>query len=441
MEDPLPALSTALAGILLFASGFFSLFDNALRLARKPGILKEADDSEKRAQAKRRGTVGYIRENAKAERYRRVLQAVENPGRHLVVSGFWLQCLRILAAAIAGTGVFENSWPDLQQHGTGAPFAVCVAAMVTAVLVIDYIAKSIARNAPEKIAAGLLVPLRLFALPLLPFLFFAGKFAALVKRIFPPETEGEGMTEDELRNALIEGEKSGIVESKERAMVEGVFYLGDRPLGVFMTHRSDIQWLDVNSSAEEIKTKLAQNEDQRCFPVADGELDSIIGAAYREDIIVDMLCGAPAGLRSVVKKPVFAPETMPALKAFGLFRGGRAGFLFVMDEYGGFAGMVSAWKLMEEIVGEIAGSGDETLRNEDGSFVVSGAVNIDDTAEMLALPGLSGSGDYHTLAGLVLSLSGVIPAAGDSFTYRGYRFTVAAMDGNRIDRVEISKVQ
>jgi putative hemolysin len=251
------------------------------------------------------------------------------------------------------------------------------------------------------------------------------------------------MTEDELRHALIEGEKSGIVESKERTMVEGVFYLGDRSLGTFMTHRSDVQWLDIHAPADDIRARVLEHREQRCFPVADGTLDAIIGAAYVEDIILDLASDSPAGLRAIMKKALFAPETMPALKAFESFRRGKADFLFVMDEYGGFAGMVRVHDLMEEIVGELTapvGEEEQAVQQEDGSWLADGSLNIDDAAQLFSLPGLSAApGDYHTLAGFVLSLAGELPRAGDSFTYQGYRFTVVDMDGNRIDKLAVKQ--
>jgi len=437
MGDPSPGLIAAVVAVLISASVVFSLFEQALKVARKPGLLKHADDAEKRAQAKRRGTVSYLRETRRAEMYRRVLAVVENSDRHLFITGFWIYATRIPAVVLLG----------LDMRLGVAHTAVFVAVIVVAFLVMDHMAKGVARFTPERIAATLLTTVNVFSLPLLPFIFLARKLGRLLRWIFPPKTDREGMTEDELRHALIEGEKSGIVESSERAMVEGVLYLGDRPLGVFMIHRSEVQWLDINTPVQDILEKVLEYKTQRCFPVADGTLDAIIGVAYLEDIILDMasesLKGpAPAGLKAIMKKASFAPETMPALKAFEALRRGEADFLFVMDEYGGFAGMVSAWSLMEKIVGELAaptGQDDRAVQNEDGSLVVSGGRNVDEVAGLLSLPGLAGSGDYHTLAGLVLSLAGELPSVGDSFAYRGYRFTVLDMDGNRINKVGIAK--
>jgi putative hemolysin len=133
---------------------------------------------------------------------------------------------------------------------------------------------------------------------------------------------------------------------------------------------------------------------------------------------------------------------MPALKAFETFRRGETSYIFVMDEYGGFAGMVWLQDLMEEIVGELTApinKEKQAVQLADGSWLIDGSMNTDDAANLLSLPGLADSGDYHTLAGFVLSLAGELPQAGDSFSYCGYTFTVMDMDGNRIDKVGINK--
>ena len=114
----------------------------------------------------------------------------------------------------------------------------------------------------------------------------------------------------------------------------------------------------------------------------------------------------------------------------------------MMDEYGGFAGVISAKDLMEEIVGELSAPRPEEepiIRQEDGTWLADGSVNIDEAAELLSLPGLASEHDgYHTLAGFVLSLAGELPRTGESFVYQGLRFTVVDMDGNRIDKLLIS---
>jgi putative hemolysin len=253
------------------------------------------------------------------------------------------------------------------------------------------------------------------------------------------------MTEDELRIALLEGEKSGIVESEERTMVEGVFYLGDRPVGTFMTHRSEIQWLDIDAGPEAARKAAESGGDQRYFPVADGDLDEVSGAVSNQDILQALLNGPWPGLKALMRTPYFVPETMSALKAFEAFKKAEANYLFVMDEYGGFAGILTVRNLIEEIVGQLSGAaseGEEILKQEDGTWLADGSTNIDDVARDLSLSTLGGDhAEYHTLAGFILYLAGEIPRTGACFDYNGYRFKIVDMDGNRIDKVMISLLE
>ncbi len=152
---------------------------------------------------------------------------------------------------------------------------------------------------------------------------------------------------------------------------------------------------------------------------------------------------APLGLRAIMKKALFVPETMPAIKAFESFKQGRSNFLFVMDEYGGLSGLLSITSLVEEIVGELsvpAASEKPLLKQEDGSFLADGTLNIDDAAKALGLTGFGEEKDFHTLAGLVLNIAGELPRVGDSFNYQGYKFKVIDKDGNRIDKILVTKL-
>ena len=411
----LPACLTVFA--LIIASGIFCLFDSALGFCRKTRLEKE-----------------------QGKKYKSVLLALEKQQMYSLACRLWISILRVFAAL----SFFLVSFYLLRKVWI-AWFLVSVFLFgLLIALLCDGLPKLIARISPEKIAAVLLPFIKILSFPLLIFVIPSLKFASFFNSTFHLENSSTSMTEDELHNALLQGEKSGIVESNERTMVEGVFYLGDRPVGAFMTHRSEIQWLDINTPYGEIREKALEYRSQQCFPVVNGSPDEIIGAVYLEDIILDHAQTQPLGLRAIMKKAQFVPETMSALKAFESFKHGQASFLFVMDEYGGLAGIISIRALVEEIVGELsapAAKEEPLLRQEDGSLLAYGMLNIDDAAQALSLTGLSEGGDFHTLAGFVLHLSGELPRVGDAFEYQGYRFKVKEMDGNRIDKLLISKIE
>jgi putative hemolysin len=431
-QEPYSQILIILAVIL--AGGFFALFENALLSARKSRLRALAEGGEKK--------------------YRRALEAAEDPEPFLSASRIWIAFLRILAGLRGGFNLIRPLGDRLLPGGEAAGLpgdilagaAVIAAFTLVAVILGDFLPKLAALSAPERICAACL-PLRGFlALPWKPLLGFYSAAAAMACRIFKiGDPSVSGMTEDELRNALAEGEKSGVVESKERTMVEGVFYLGDRSAGAFMTHRSEIEWLDLNAGFDEIRDITRNHASQGCFPVAQGELDEIAGAVYLEDILKAIPDGLPQGLKPLIRKVPFVPETMSALKAFEAFKRGKTDYLFVMDEYGGFAGLLSVRDLVEEIVGQLsegAPEEEELLPQGDGVWLAGGSVNIDDVARVLDLSSLNAEGrqDYHTLAGFILDLAGEIPLPDAKFSYNGYEFKVINVEGNRIERVLIRRI-
>jgi putative hemolysin len=431
MEDPggITAFSQiAVILALILWAGFFALFETAVISCSKARLRKAAEEGGKK--------------------YRRALEAAESPAFLLGAARTWCTLLRILAGAAAGyrTALYSTIWfVAFKSPAKGALIsaAVLLCVSLAAIILGDMIPRLIARAAPEKITAACLPLMTFFVLLSRPFGMLSGRISALISRIYNTEEESvPAGSADELRSALEEG-AGGAVKSRERTMVEGVLYLGDRPVGTFMTHRSEIQRLDIHAGKEEIRAAAEAAGPQGCIPVADGTADQIAGAVFPEDLYRALLEDLPGGLAAIIRKVRFIPETMSALKALEAFKGGEGDHLFVMDEYGGFAGMVSVRNLIDEMV-ELSGSEEKEegiVKQEDGSWLALGSINIDDVSRILSLENLSGDHqDYHTLAGFILSLAGEIPQPGAVFERLGYRFTVVSMDGNRIDKVLIASL-
>ncbi|MDR3161521.1 MAG: hemolysin family protein [Spirochaetaceae bacterium] len=428
-EVPPGTLIFILALILL--SGILFLAESALGASRKSRLRAKAEEGDRRC--------------------RKALEAVENPGPFRLSLRIWMAFLGILAGVLGGLGIarplgaFLTAPGPLGPLGDGAAVFVITAALTLGLIILGFLLpRHLALLAPEKISVALLPLIRFLSFLSAPFIALSAGLGALIRALSLPSEgrAGPGMTADELRIALMEGEKSGIVESQERTMVEGVFYLGDRPVGTFMTHRSEIIWLDIKAGAEEAGRIAREFRSQGCFPVAEGNLDNVMGMVYAQDIFLTLTEEPWRGLKAILTAPRFVPETMTALKAFEAFKEGNGDFIFVMDEYGGFSGILSVRDLVEEIVGELsvpADAGGGIQEQEDGSYLAAGSVNIDNVAELLSLTSLTGEHqEYHTLAGFILNLAEEIPRIGASFDWKGFRFTIISMDGNRIERVLIS---
>ncbi|MDR2798420.1 MAG: hemolysin family protein [Treponema sp.] len=424
MEDPLPTIWFML--VIMVVKGGVSLVETAFIASRKTWLRAKAEEQNKQ--------------------YRKVLEVVENPLLFLSALRISTGFLSILAGVIGGMGIIGSlqTWFKLVSPWGGYLAVVILTVAITVLMFIlgDTLPKQIALVAPERITAAALPCVKVLVVVCTPLNVIITWIGVLIRTCLQLDTAPAiGMTEDELRIALREGEKSGIMEQTERTMVEGVFYLGDRPVGTFMTHRSDITWLDSRAELELIRHTALEHRDQRYFPVAEGTLDAVTGVVSVQDILLALLNGPWPGLSAIMKRPCFVPETLSALKAFASFKRGHTDFLLVMDEYGGFSGVLSVRDLIEEIVGQLSTPALATkaiLLQDDGTYLVEGSVNIDAVAESLGFDQILGEHqEYHTLAGFILSLAEEIPRPGATFEYCGYRFTIAAMDGNRIHKVLI----
>ena len=426
MAEPFPGnfypLIICIAAVILTGS-FLSFLGNALSCCSRARLRFLAQGND--------------------DKYSRALELLEKPEYYIKSLRGGIIFLEILSGCLGGIIIAAI----LQLENLPEPFAGITAFIIfffiigmIFYLLAETLAKEIAGIAPEKITAFFSRFIIFFPVLNSPLLLLEKIISSLFNRI-PGHS---GMTEDELHIALLEGEKSGIVESRERTMVEGVFYLGDRPVGTFMTHRSELKWLDIDADYETIRN-IARETRQQYIPVAESDLDRVSGIVSVQEILLALLEGPWPGLKSLMHKPCFIPETMPALKAFETFKKAETLCLFVMDEYGGFAGILTVRNLIEEITGQLSGrtgGADEVIRRDDGTWIMDGGINIDEAASVLSLSSLAdeaGRSDYHTLAGFILNLAGEIPRTGAFMDYCGFRFTVTEMEGNRIVKIMIAK--
>lgn len=415
--------------ISLLGHKFCSLLETALRSARTMFLTAKAGNGDKK--------------------YEEALAITENPEVFLSALRIGGTFFAVSFGAVNGFSLFASfSSPETEisfEKICVSVFILCAVVLVE-VFLLGFLSRKITLSTPEKIIIDFSPFIKVVSFLCQPLFSVTACFSFLFKQSFLADENAQkkkGITEAELRIVLREGEKSGAFESRERTMVEGVFYLGDRSVGAFMTYRSEIAWLDADATLERIKETVSEKRTQRYFPVAHNTLDEIIGVASVEDILFAFIADPHFKLKSVTIPPHFIPETMSALKAFEIFQRKETDFLLVMDEYGGFTGILSMNDLIEEIAGQLAAGsqeGNAVTQQNDGSFMADGSANIDEIAESLSMPDLADEHqEYHTLAGFVLNLAGEIPHAGAVFYYKGFEFRVVSMDSNRIDKVQIIK--
>jgi putative hemolysin len=277
---------------------------------------------------------------------------------------------------------------------------------------------------------------RLFA----PFVWLLGRITDLIVRLLglKPGTESP-VTEEEIQLLIDQGTEAGVFEEAEHDMVEGVFSLGDQRVYSLMTPRTDIVYLDINDSIEEIQQKIAQSEYSR-FPVRQGSLDTILGIVKSRDLLVSSLGSEPIRLKDLLRPAFYIPETMFASRALEIFKEKGTEMLLIIDEFGGLQGLLTITDVLEEIVGQIEMNEPQATQRQDGSWLLDGMLEVDEFKEIFDLPVLPHEDEYETLSGFVMISLGRVPQAADHFEWQGLRFEVIDMDGRRVDKVLVTSL-
>jgi putative hemolysin len=297
----------------------------------------------------------------------------------------------------------------------------------------------LALHSPEKIASSIAAPMSLISKIFSPIVHVMSATTDLVLRIMGVKPSLEPpITEEEIQVLIDQGTQAGVFDEAEQDMVQGVFSLSDRRIFSLMTPRSEIAWLDLNDTPEEIRQKIEESPYSR-FPVCEDSLDTIIGIIQARDLLLESLHGSPLQLKRNLQQPVYIPETALASRVLELFKSEDAELMLVIDEFGSVQGLVTVFDIIEEIVGDIDAPPQATQR-QDGSWLLDGMLEVEDFKEIFNLRHLPDEDEYETLSGFVMLNLGRVPDAADKFQWNGLNFEVMDMDGKRVDKVLVTLV-
>lgn len=256
----------------------------------------------------------------------------------------------------------------------------------------------------------------------------------------------EKITGEEIKHILEEGTQAGVMQEAEQDMMESIFRLGTRRVGVLMIPRLDIEWLDTNKDPVTLRQQIDTSPHMR-FPVCDGELDEVIGVVSSKEILTEILNTGTFDLKKLAKPPLFVPENMRVMQILDLFKKMTEHIALVTDEYGGVQGIITLHDVLESIVGDVptgtVSPDTPIVLRKDGSWFVDGMLPIDELKEHLNLDTLPDEekGVYRTLGGFCMHQLGNIPTVGDRFIWGNYKFKVAKMDGKRVERMVITPLE
>jgi CBS domain containing-hemolysin-like protein len=247
---------------------------------------------------------------------------------------------------------------------------------------------------------------------------------------------------EELRMLVTASAEGGVVESQESDMLHAIFDFGELLVRQVMIPRTEITGVEADANMEEILNVVNQTTYTK-LPVYEDDLDQILGIIHVKDLlrVLSQPEDQDFNARSLLREPLYVPETLPVNDLLHKFRQNRQHIAIVMDEYGGTAGLITLEDLLEEIVGEVSDPFDvnmpEIQMMPDGTMLVDGLALIEDINHQLELN--LQDPHYDTIAGFMLGKLGRIPKVGDIVVSEGVRFAVESMDGLRIARLSVKR--
>lgn len=412
--------------VLVLLNGFFAMAELAIVSARRARMRQMAEDEVPGAKL--------------------VLDINEEPSTFLSTVQIGVTLNSVFIGAFSGATLSDQLAAYLNEFAFIAPKGEPVALVVTvtaatylSLVLGELVPKRIALAYAEPIAARVARAMKIFETIMSPAVWLLSRSTDAVLRLLclhnPPE---QIVTEEEVKDVIIEGMASGALKPEEKEMLEGVMRLADRTVRTIMTPRMEMVWLNIDELPRDQKAIIRESGFSR-FPVAHADMAEILGIVHAKDLLNECFDGLSLSLCSVMRPPLIVPDTTTVIRLLEQFKNERKHIAVVVDEYGSVEGLVTITDIMESVTGEIPGRDDEAVakpvQREDGSWLLDGMMPVDEVEDLTGLSDMRGMGDFQTLAGFMLERLGHIPKEGDVFHWEGAHFEVVDMDGRRVDKV------
>lgn len=305
-------------------------------------------------------------------------------------------------------------------------------------VLLESIPECLIGSKPLKIAEKLAPVCNFFTVLFSPLYTLIRKMRPEIVNEIPENIEEE---EDHLKDWIEAIPENTLLEKGERKMIRSIVHFSNTMIREIMIPRIEVDALDVETPLNEAAEKVLKSGHSR-LPVYEDEIDNIIGVLYAKDLLQTMVEGQSGTLRSLLRQPIFVPETKMAGDLLSEMQNAGIHMAVVVDEYGGTSGIVSMEDIVEEIVGEIRDEYDEqeeALVVEKGpdEYSFLGRIDLEDVNDYLGTHFTRGTVD--TLAGFLYARIGRMPALNEEIVEEGWCFRVEALTGRHIRRVYVRK--
>lgn len=415
--------------ILILINGLFSMAEIAIVSSRKSRL----------EELMRKGN-----NNAKL-----VLKLSETPNRFLSTIQVGITLIAILIGVFGGGDFSHHLTIIFTDLGIPADYAdnvsiifIVVTTTFFSIVLGELVPKRIALTNPESIALLVSRPMIGLSKAISPFVWLLSISTDFIVKLFKIKPRsGSHATENEIKALLEEGTEVGTIQEIEQDIVERVFHLGDQRIGALMTNRSDIIWLDIEDPVEVSLEKIT-GSTHSIYPVSEKELDHLLGIIYSKDLLLAVVKNPAINLRDHIKPVNILPGDQDVFRVLEKFKETLIHYGVVVDEFGSVEGVITLNDIMDGLVGDITDMEEpEVIKRSENSWFIDGKLAFFEFLHEFEIESDEFTdANFHTISGFVIHQLQAIPATGANFSWNGYHFEIVDMDGNRIDKILVTKL-
>jgi putative hemolysin len=410
------SLRIGLLIILILCTAFFSASETALFAANRVALRQRQVQGDRRA---------------------RMAYALLNRASELLTTLLAGNTMATVGATVIATSI------ALSLLGRGGEWVAFLGTTFILLILAEIAPKTLAARHADRMALAVAGPIHAVMRLFIPLIRVMSIVATALVRPFGGHITPRAplVTEEQLRFLVEVGEKEGVLEEEEREMIHSIFEFGDTVVREVMRPRVDIAAVPADVTINAALGLMTERGHSR-LPVYEGSIDHIVGVVYIRDLIPALRQGRlDQRVTEVQRPPFFVPETKKVDDLFREMQQKKVSMAIVLDEYGGTAGLVTVEDLLEEIVGEIQDEYDFEEKPiqliNDRTAVINARIHIEDVNQLLGLE--LPVDEVDTVAGLVYSLLGRVPAQGETVSLPGAELRVEKTLGQRITKVRITR--
>jgi putative hemolysin len=415
---------------LVLVNGIFAMSEMALVSSRR----------FKLENAKKKGTPGAGT----------ALELSDNPTKFLSTVQIGITLIGVLLGVYSGenlsSGVidFLNQFPAIQPYSKTLATGIIVLFVTYLSIVFgELFPKRLGMTFPESIAMSTAKGMKLLSTITSPFVWLlTSTNNLLITLLGIKKTTDSKVSEEEIKSIIKESAEGGEIQEIEQNIVERVFELGDRKVKSLFTHRSDMVFFSSDDTYDDIKRKINE-EKHSAYPVLESnDQDDVLGIVLLKDLFIEDTA-KPFDIKDYLKKPIYLNENTSAYNVLEIFKKEKMHYGIVVDEYGGTIGIVTMDDVVDALVGDVTEENQEEyqiIQRDDSTYLIDGQYAVIDFAKYFDLDIDEYTDErFTTIAGLVLFNYNTIPDVGDKFEYGNFIFEVIDKDGQRIDKILVTK--